>query len=132
MIRLVSYAPPHSGVVGKFLEDINMFKARIMRIGGLLARINESGQRTELLLQMGAERMEAAESRLEQDLRKQGLISERERSGLDFGHFTVCGAIVRFSRFSFMGSLNLDSWVERAWPRRIIGMSVGVSPTNSL
>src|SRR5271157_2541128 len=75
----VAILPPNSGVVGKFLEDVhNMFKARAMRMGGLLARINESGQRTELLLRMGAERMEAAESRLEQDLRKQGLISETE------------------------------------------------------
>ena len=39
-----------------------------------LARINESGQRTELLLRMGAERMEAAEGRLELDLQKQGLV----------------------------------------------------------
>src|SRR5271157_3586717 len=75
----VTILPPNSGVVGRFLEDVhNMFKARAMRMGGLLARINESGQRTELLLRMGAERMEAAESRLEQDLRKQGLISETE------------------------------------------------------
>ena len=75
----VTVLPPNSGVVGKFLEDIhNMFKARAMRMGGLLARINESGQRTELLLRMGAEIMEAAEARLEQDLRKQGLMSEPE------------------------------------------------------
>jgi hypothetical protein len=75
----VTVLPPNSGVVGKFLEDVhNMFKARAMRMGGLLARINESGQRTELLLRMGAERMEAAEARLETDLRKQGLISEAE------------------------------------------------------
>ncbi|MGO9117981.1 MAG: hypothetical protein ACLQPD_10255 [Desulfomonilaceae bacterium] len=47
-------------------------------MGGLLARINESGHRTEMMLRMGAERMEAAESRLEQDLRKQGLVSEAE------------------------------------------------------
>ena len=75
----VTILPPNSGVVGKFLEDVhNMFKARAMRMGGLLARINESGQRTELMLRMGAERMEAAEARLEQDLRKQGLMSEPE------------------------------------------------------
>jgi len=75
----VSVLPPNGGVVGRFLEEVqNMFKARAMRMGGLLARINESGQRTELLLRMGAERMEAAEARLEQDLRKQGLILEAE------------------------------------------------------
>jgi len=62
-----------------FLEDINnIFKARAMRMGGLLAPINESGQRTELMLRMGAERREAAEARLEKDLRKQGLIIEPE------------------------------------------------------
>ncbi len=75
----VTVLPPNGGVVGRFLEEVqNMFKARAMRMGGLLARINESGQRTELLLRMGAERMEAAEVRLELDLRKQGLISEAE------------------------------------------------------
>ena len=75
----VTVLPPNGGVVGRFLEEVqNMFKARAMRMGGLLARINESGQRTELLLRMGAERMEAAEARLEQDLRKQGLVSDHE------------------------------------------------------
>jgi hypothetical protein len=75
----VTVLPPNSGVVGRFLEEVqNMFKARAMRISGLLARINESGHRTELLLRMGAERMEAAECRLEQDLRKQGLVSDQE------------------------------------------------------
>jgi hypothetical protein len=78
-ITEVSVLPPNGGVVGRFLEEVqNIFKARAMRMGGLLARINESGQRTELLLRMGAERMEAAEARLEQDLRKQGLASEAE------------------------------------------------------
>ena len=75
----VTVLPPNGGVVGRFLEEVqNMFKARAMRMGGLLARINESGQRTELMLRVGAERMEAAEARLVQDLRKQGLISEPE------------------------------------------------------
>jgi len=49
-----------------------------MAMGDLLAGINGSGQRTELMLRMGAERMEAAESRLEQNLRKQGLLSDPE------------------------------------------------------
>lgn len=75
----VTILPPNSGVVGKFLEDIhNMFKARAMRMGGLLRQIDESGRRTEAMLRMAAERMEAAEDRLEQDLRKQGLVSEAE------------------------------------------------------
>jgi hypothetical protein len=76
----VSIMPPQSGIVGKFLDDTaNMFKARAMRMGGLLARINESGQRAEGLLRMAAERMEAAETHLADDLRKQGLLSESER-----------------------------------------------------
>ena len=75
----VTILPPNSGIVGKFLEDIhNMFKARAMRMGGLLRQIDESGQRTEVMLRMAAERMEAAEGRLEKDLRKQGLVSEHE------------------------------------------------------
>jgi hypothetical protein len=76
-ITEVTVIPPNGGVVGRFLEEVqNMFKARAMRMGGLLARINESGQRTEVMLRMAAERMEAAETRLDQDLRKQGLVSE--------------------------------------------------------
>jgi hypothetical protein len=69
--------PPDSGYVGEFLAEVlNMFKARAMRMTSQLARINESGQRTEALLRMAAERMEAAEARLEQDLGKQGLLSD--------------------------------------------------------
>jgi hypothetical protein len=80
-IREITVLPPNSGVVGRFLEEVqNMFKARAMRMGGLLARINESGHRTELMLRMGAERMEAAEARLQQDLRKQGLVEETENA----------------------------------------------------
>jgi hypothetical protein len=80
-INEITVQPPNSGVVGQFLEQVqNMFRARAMRMGGLLRRINESGQRTELILRMGAERMEAAEARLEQDLRKQGLIVETDQN----------------------------------------------------
>ncbi len=79
VMRLVSSALPNSGVAGKFLEDIhNMFKARAMRMGGLLRQIDEAGHRTELMLRMAAERMEAAEARLGQDLLKQGLASGHE------------------------------------------------------
>ena len=54
-ITEVTVLPPNGGVVGRFLEEVqNMFKARAMRMSGLLARINESGQRTELLLRIGA------------------------------------------------------------------------------
>jgi hypothetical protein len=71
--------PPNSGVIGRFLEETaNMFKARAMRMGGLLRRINESGQRTESILRTAAERMEASEAKLEQDLCKEGLLLERE------------------------------------------------------
>lgn len=75
----VTVLPPNSGVVGRFIaETENMFKARAMRMNGLLRRINESGQRTEVLLRMSAERMEAAEAALEQQFRKQGLVMESE------------------------------------------------------
>jgi len=68
--------PPDSGFLGNFLDDVhNMFRARAMRMKGLLGRINESGQRTEALLRMAAERMEVAEAGLEDDLQKQGLAS---------------------------------------------------------
>jgi hypothetical protein len=71
--------PPNSGVVGRFIaETENMFKARAMRMSGLLRRINESGQRTETLLRTAAERMEAAESALEQQFQKEGLTDESD------------------------------------------------------
>ena len=75
----VTVLPPNSGVVGKFIaETENMFKARAMRMAGLLRRINESGQRTETLLRTAAERMEAAEAALEQQFHKEGLGDESE------------------------------------------------------
>jgi hypothetical protein len=77
----VTVLPPQSGIVGKFLDDTaNMFKARAMRMSGLLSRINESGQRTEGLLRTAAERMEAAEAHLAEDLLKQGLLPENEKT----------------------------------------------------
>lgn len=73
----VTVMPPNSGVVGRFLKQTeDMFKARAMRMSGLLRRINESGQRTESLLRTAAERMEAAETALEQQCQKEGLVSE--------------------------------------------------------
>ena len=45
-----------------------------MRMSGLLRTLNESGQRTELLLRKAAERMEAAHSKLEKDLQRAGLM----------------------------------------------------------
>jgi hypothetical protein len=75
----VTVLPPNSGVVGRFIaETENMFKARAMRMSGLLRRINESGQRTEVVLRMAAERMEAAEAALEQRFLKEGLIQMEE------------------------------------------------------
>ena len=75
-------SPPDSGFLGKFLCDTeNMLKARAMRMGGLLRRINESGQRTETMLRMAAERMEAAHAKLEKDLRKEGLAPDLDGSG---------------------------------------------------
>ena len=75
----VTVLPPDSGVIGRFLEEtMNMFKARAMRLSSQLRRINESGQRTETMLRMAAERMEAAESKLEEHLRKEGLLPESD------------------------------------------------------
>jgi hypothetical protein len=77
----VTVLPPSSGVVGQFLEETaNMFKARAMRMGGLLRRINESGQRTESLLRAAAERMEAAEAALEGQFKSEGLVPENDLS----------------------------------------------------
>ncbi len=45
-----------------------------MRMGGLLRRINESGQRTETLLRAAAGRMEAAEDAVQSQLKKEGLL----------------------------------------------------------
>src|SRR5271157_3575958 len=77
--RDVTVLPPNSGVIGRFLEETrNMFKARAMRMNGLMRRINESGQRTEALLRTAAKRMEAAESTLEQQFHKEGLVNEAD------------------------------------------------------
>jgi hypothetical protein len=73
----VTVLPPNSGVIGRFLDETaNMFKARAMRMGGLLRRINESGQRTEAILRTAADRMEAAEAKLKRDLLKEGLLPD--------------------------------------------------------
>jgi hypothetical protein len=75
----VTVLPPNSGVVGQFLDETrNMLKARAMRMSGLLRRINESGQRTEVLLRTAAERMEVAEATLETQFRNEGLLPENE------------------------------------------------------
>ncbi len=75
----VTVMPPNSGVVGRFLKQTeDMFKARAMRMSGLMRRINNSGQRTESLLRPAAERMEAAESNLEQQFQKEGLVMESQ------------------------------------------------------
>ena len=67
--------PPDSGFLGRFLQETeNMLRARAMRMSGLLRTLNESGQRTELLLRKAAERMEAAHSKLEKDFQKAGLM----------------------------------------------------------
>ena len=75
----VTMLPPDGGVVGRFLRETrNTFKARAMRMAGQFRRINEAGQRMETMLRDAAVCMEAAESRLEQDLRKEGLVSEQK------------------------------------------------------
>jgi hypothetical protein len=75
----IAVLPPNSGVVGRFIaETENMFKARAMRMSGLLRRINESRRRTENMLRTAAERMEAAEAALEQRFLKEGLTQMEE------------------------------------------------------
>ena len=75
----VTVVPPDGGVIGKFLHETrNTFKARAMRMAGQFRRINEAGQRMESMLRDAADAMEAAESRLEQDLFKEGLLSEED------------------------------------------------------
>lgn len=75
----VTVMPPDSGVVGSFLEQTaNMFKARAMRMNGLLRRIDEAGQRTESLLRTAAERMEAAEAALQDQFNREGLIPRND------------------------------------------------------
>jgi hypothetical protein len=75
----ITVLPPNSGVVGAFLEQTaNMFKARAMRMNGLLRRIDEAGQRTEVLLRRAAESMEAAEAALQGQFNKEGLSQETD------------------------------------------------------
>jgi len=75
----VTVLPPQAGVLGDFLSATeNMFRARAMRMKALFGRINDTGQRMEVLLRMAAERIDAAEEQLSEDLRKQGLISEND------------------------------------------------------
>jgi hypothetical protein len=78
-VGTVTVLPPDSGVVGTFLEQsANMFKARAMRMNGLLRRIDEAGQRTESLLRTAAERMEAAEAALQEQFSREGLAASNE------------------------------------------------------
>ena len=75
----IAIAPPQSGVMGQFLADTeNMFRARSMRMKGLFARINDTGQRMEVLLRLAAEALDAAEAKLEEDFRYQGLAVDTE------------------------------------------------------
>ena len=75
----VTVMPPNAGVVGRFLKQTeDMFKARAMRMSGLLRRINESGQRTESALREAAERMEAAESALSDQFQHEGLLPDSD------------------------------------------------------
>ncbi len=80
----ITVLPPNSGVVGTFLEQTaNMFKARAMRMNGLLRRLDESGQRTESLLRAAAERMEAAETVLQEQFTKEGLTDRNDTESED-------------------------------------------------
>jgi len=78
----ITVLPPNSGVVGSFLDQTaNMFRARAMRMNGLLRRLDEAGQRTEVLLRTTAERMEAAEQALQGQFNKEGLVTETDTDG---------------------------------------------------
>ncbi len=80
----ITVLPPNSGIVGAFLEQTaNMFKARAMRMNGLLRRIDEAGQRTEVLLRTAAERMESAEATLEEQFTKEGLTNQNDTESGD-------------------------------------------------
>lgn len=75
----VTVLPPDSGVVGRFLaETENMFKARAMRMTGLLRKIDESGQRMEAMLRTALEKSEAAEAVLHDQFGKEGLLQEAD------------------------------------------------------
>jgi len=64
-------------VVGEFLKSTqDMFRARSMRMKTLFGKIDETGQRMEGLLRAASERAEAAEAKLEDHLRGQGLLPE--------------------------------------------------------
>jgi hypothetical protein len=73
---------PTSGVFGEFMDrTADMFKARAMRCGGLLRRLDESGQRFEGLLKKAALKSEAMEADAIVSLTAQGLYdSEREKA----------------------------------------------------
>jgi hypothetical protein len=80
----VTVLPPDSGVVGTFLEQTaNMFRARGMRMNGLLRKIDEAGQRTESLLRTAAERMEAAEVALQEQFNREGLVQPNDSGSED-------------------------------------------------
>jgi hypothetical protein len=73
----VTVMPPNSGVVGQFLQDTqNMFRARSMRMKALFGKIDETGQRMEAILRSASERANAAEAKLQDHLRAQGLLAE--------------------------------------------------------
>lgn len=75
----ITVLPPQDGVVGTLIEQMsNMFKARAMRMNGLLRRIDEAGQRTESMLRTAAERMEAAEAAMQEQFTKEGLTAQND------------------------------------------------------
>ena len=71
----VTVLPPESGIVGAFLEQTaNMFKARAMRMNGLLRRIDEAGQRTESLLQDCGGTYGGSRAALQEQFNREGLV----------------------------------------------------------
>lgn len=66
-------------MVGSFLEQTaTTFKAGAMRINGLTRRMDEAGQRTESLLRTATECMEAAETTLQEQFNREGLVQSNE------------------------------------------------------
>jgi hypothetical protein len=81
--NLVSFQPaevkvqaPRNGVVGDFLTNTEiMFQTHTLRMKSLVTQINVTQDRMESLLEIAGEMLGAAETRLEEDLRRQGLLA---------------------------------------------------------
>lgn len=81
--NLVSFQPaevktlaPRNGIVGEFLTNTeSMFHTHSLRMKSLVTKLNVTQDRMESLLEIAGEMLGAAETRLEEDLRRQGLLA---------------------------------------------------------